>query len=120
MNAEYGEDILNPKVRSAVSLMKNNLDRKLALGEIAEATCLHHSRLIYLFKTEMGSSPLQYHKLLRLQRVCELLEKTPWTVDRIRLEVGYDHSHFFKDFRDRFGLTPSQYRASRNRPLQNE
>lgn len=102
---------MNPKVRVVVQLMKSNLHRKLTLDEVAEVAGLGHSRLNDLFKSEFDNAPLQHHKILRLQKACDLLENTFWRVDRIRLEVGYDHSHFFKDFKAHFGLTPSQYRA---------
>lgn len=101
---------MNPKVRLVVQLMKSNLHRKLTLDEVAEVAGLCHSRLNDLFKSEFDKPPLQHHKILRLQKASDLLENTFWRVDRIRLEVGYDHSHFFKDFKAHFGLTPSQYR----------
>lgn len=87
-----------------VQLMKSNLHRKLTLDEVAEVAGLCHSRLNDLFKSEFDKPPLQHHKILRLQKAGDLLESTFWRVDRIRLEVGYDHSHFFKDFKAHFGL----------------
>lgn len=101
---------MNPNVDVAVRLMKDNLNRRLTLDEIAEISRLRHSRLNDLFNAQLGMSPVQYHKYLRLEKVCELLAETTWTVDRIRLEVGYDHSHFFRDFKAQFKQTPSEYR----------
>jgi AraC-like DNA-binding protein len=52
--------------------------------------------------------------MLKLEEARVLLEHTFWKVERIRIEVGYcDHSHFFRDFKAHFGVTPSpsQYRA---------
>jgi AraC-like DNA-binding protein len=55
---------------------------------------------------------MQYHKELRLEKAGQLLEGLSLTIKQIRLEVGYqDHSHFFRDFKKHFGMTPSQYRA---------
>lgn len=102
---------MNPKIRKVVRLMESSLDRKLSLDEIAEAAGLHQSRLNGLFKSEFNKPPLRHHKIMRLQRARDLLESTFWKVDQIRIAVGYDHSHFFKDFKANFGLTPSQYRA---------
>lgn len=102
---------MNSKIRRVVLLMESNLHRKLTLDEVDEVAGLGHSRLNDLFKSEFHKPPLQYHKTLRLQKACDLLENTFWRVDRIRIEVGYDHSHFFKHFKAHVGLTPSQYRA---------
>jgi len=102
---------MNPRLRLAVQLIYSNLHRNIRLEEIAEEAGLRHSRLGELFRVEVGMPPLKYHRLLRLERARELLGKTNWTVDRIRLELGYDHTRFYRDFKTRFELTPSQYRA---------
>lgn len=102
---------MNPKIRVVVQLMESNLHRKLTLDEVAAAAGLCHSRLNDLFKAEFDKPPLQHHKVLRLQKACDLLENTFLRVNRISLDVGYDHSHFFRDFKAHFGLTPSRYRT---------
>ena len=73
---------------------------------------LRHSRLCeLLFQAEFSLPPLQYHKLQRLKRACDLLLEKPFDkVEMVRLEIGYDHSRFYRDFRTHFGVTPSQYR----------
>jgi two-component system, response regulator YesN len=103
---------MSPKVRVLVIFMKSNLRCELTLHELGAMVELSNSRLNTLFKVEVGVAPLQYHKMLRLEEARALLEKTFWKVERIRIEVGYsDHSHFFRDFKAQFGVTPSQYRA---------
>ncbi|HEX9919470.1 MAG TPA: helix-turn-helix domain-containing protein, partial [Pyrinomonadaceae bacterium] len=65
----------------------------------------------HLFKAETGSSPARYLKALRLERARELLETTFLSVKEIRALVGFnDDSHFARDFRATYGLTPQQYR----------
>lgn len=101
---------MNPKVRIVVEFMKLNLHH-LTLSEIAKSAGLSNSRVESLFKGELGKSPMQYHKELRLEKACELLEDPSLAIKHVRLEVGYqDHSHFFRDFKKHFGMTPSQYR----------
>ncbi len=103
---------MNPKVRLAIEFMKSNLHRELTVHEMAAVVGLSHSRLHNLVKAELSAPPLHYHKILRLQKARELLANTFWKVERVRIEVGYrDHSHFFRDFKAHFGVTPSQYTA---------
>jgi transcriptional regulator GlxA family with amidase domain len=103
---------MNPKVRTVIEFMKANLHRQLTLEEIVERTGLSHSRINDLFKIELGKSPMQYHKSLKLEKARELLANSVMKIKQIRLAVGYqDHAHFFRDFKRHFGLTPSQYRA---------
>lgn len=103
---------MNPKVRVLVAFMKSNLRRELTLNDLREVVGLSQSRLHTLFKAELGIAPLQYHKNLKLEEARALLAHTFWKVERIRIEVGYsDHSHFFRDFKAQFDVTPAQYRA---------
>lgn len=104
---------MNWKVRLAIEFIRSNLHRELTVNEIAAVVELSHSRLHKLFKAELNIAPMRYHKMLRLQKARELLESRPWKVERVRIEVGYqDHRHFFRDFKARFGVTPTQHRFS--------
>ena len=102
---------MNPKIRVLIAFLKSNLRRDLSAQQLRAVVGLSNSRLHDLFKAELGMAPLQYHRLLKLEQARLLLETTFWKVERIRIEVGYDHSHFFRDFKAQFEVTPSQYRA---------
>jgi hypothetical protein len=57
-------------------------------------------------------SPAKYLKVLRLEQAKTLLEESFLSVKEIRVRVGFgDESHFARDFKTHFGLTPTQYRA---------
>ncbi len=48
---------------------------------------------------------------LRLEKARELLETTFKNIDEIRREIGIrNESHFTRDFKKKFGLTPTNYR----------
>ena len=108
---------MNPRVRVIVEFIKSNLHRELTVNELSAVAGLSHSRLHRVVKAEVGMSPIHYHKLLRLQKACDLLTRTLWKIERIRLEIGYEqHSRFFRDFKAQFGLTPKEYRARHINP----
>ncbi|MEN3335526.1 MAG: AraC family transcriptional regulator [Blastocatellia bacterium] len=103
---------MNSKVRSIVNFLNANLHRQIRMAEITALVGLSHSRVHDLFKAELGISPMQYLKRLRLEKARALLENSAMKIKQIRLEVGYqDHRDFFRDFKKQFGLTPSEYRA---------
>jgi transcriptional regulator GlxA family with amidase domain len=103
---------MNPKIRSVIAFFDANLHRQIRMIEVAELSGLSHSRLDHLFKAEVGQSPTQYLQELRLKKACQILEATSLKITLVGLAVGYqDHSHFFRNFKKRFGLTPSQYRT---------
>jgi AraC-like DNA-binding protein len=79
---------------------------------MAQSVNLSLSHLHHLFKDEIGMSPAKYLKHLRMQRALYLLETTFLTVKEIMLRIGMqDESHFIRDFRKAYGMTPIRYRA---------
>jgi len=81
---------------------------------MAEIVNLSPSRLRYLFKKETGVAPGHYLRTFRLEQAKELLEKTFLSVKEITRRVGVnDQSHFIREFKKAYGLTPAQYRTSR-------
>src|SRR5829696_4401941 len=107
------EEDMDGRVREAVALMRENLHRELPLSEIAQFVNLSSWRLCHLFKAETGTSPTHYLKWLRMQRAKDLLETTFLSVKEIRDKVGVrDESHFVRDFKGFYGLSPMQYRIS--------
>ena len=58
-----------------------------------------------------GGTPGEYLTLLRMQRACELLACTDYTVRNIAREVGYsDQLYFSRRFHLEMGCTPTNYR----------
>lgn len=99
------------RVQQALRLISEDVRRPLLLEEIARAVNLSAPRLRYLFKAETGVTPAQHLKSLRMQKAKELLEGTFLNVKQIMIQVGInDESHFVRDFRERYGLPPAEYR----------
>src|ERR1051325_10955989 len=78
---------------------------------MAESVNLSAPYFCYLFKTIVGVPPAKYLKSLRMQQAATLLTTTFLSVKEIVRRVGLaDESHFVRDFKRRFGRTPSEYR----------
>ena len=101
------------RVRQAIRLISADLRRPLILEEVAPAVNLSPPRLRSIFKAETGVTPAQHLKLLRMQKAKQLLGESFLNVKQIMLQVGInDESHFVRDFRELYGLTPAEYRRS--------
>jgi len=104
---------MDRRVKIVVLLMKDGVGRALTITELAPVVNLSPSRLQHLFKSETGTTLTQYHRMLRMEKARTLLETTFLNVKQIMLCVGArDRSHFERDFKRAYGLTPSKYRAS--------
>ena len=100
-------------MQKVVSLMREEFHRESSLSEMAQFVNLSPSRLRYLFKTEVGMAPAQYLKTFRMQQARELLTTTFLSVKEIIRRTGInDQSHFIREFKKSYGLTPAQYRMS--------
>ncbi len=80
---------------------------------MAESVNLSAPYFCYLFKTITGVPPAKYLKSLRMQQAATLLTTTFLSVKEIVRRVGLtDESHFVRDFKRLYGMTPSEYRNS--------
>jgi AraC-like DNA-binding protein len=102
------------RIERLVALMKADLSQRLPLSRMAQLVNLSSSRLCYLFESETGMSASRYLKSLRMKEATALLSTTFLSVKEIMVRVGFaDESHFVKDFKKIYGLTPTEYRKSK-------
>jgi len=80
---------------------------------LARMVDLSPSRFRHLFKQETGSSPAQYLKDFRVRKAEVMLRTTFLSVKQILKRVGIrSNSHFVRDFRKMYGMTPTAYRRT--------
>jgi len=102
---------MDSRVQKIIVLLEGNPYRALSLREIALTVNLSVSRLRLIFKAATGMSPTQYFKLLKMQEAKSLLETTFLPVKQIAAKIGTkDASHFVRDFKKVYGMSPTQYR----------
>ncbi len=72
------------------------------------------ARLSFTFKERNHVSPNEYLTILRLERSKQLLTQTDLSIKEIAVSVGYyDASSFIRRFKQIAGVTPLQYRRSK-------
>lgn len=112
------------RVKRLIELMQDDPSRNFTLGEMAASVNLTPPYLCYLFKSITGTPPAKYLKALRMQHAATLLTTTFLSVKEIVRCVGCtDDSHFVRDFKRLYGMTPSAYRNSalaKREPAQTE
>jgi AraC-like DNA-binding protein/CheY-like chemotaxis protein len=102
---------MDPRVEKVITRMREEFGRDPSLSEMAQVVNLSPSRLRYLFKQETGVPPGQYLRTFRLEQARRLLENTFLSVKEILRSVGVnDQSHFIREFKKCYGLTPARYR----------
>lgn len=81
------------------------------IGSLAESSCLSPSQLRKRFNEEVGMSPKEYSKVLRVNYASQLMKNNPGLkLTQITYDLGYfDQSHFIKDFKSVTGRSPKKY-----------
>ena len=100
------------RVKRVIELMQGDPSRSFTLGKMAESVNLSAPYFCFLFKSITGVPPAKYLKALRMQQAASLLTSTFLSVKEIVRRVGLtDESHFVRDFKRLYGMTPSEYRS---------
>jgi AraC family transcriptional regulator len=86
----------------------------VTLDEVAEASGLSRFHLSRTFAAVVGQSPSAYLRARRLTEAARTLATGAPDILSVALDAGYgSHEAFTRAFRDQFGVTPEQVRASR-------
>jgi transcriptional regulator GlxA family with amidase domain len=84
---------------------------KLTATNLAAKLRISPSRLRQLFAAGLGAGPKTYIHQLRLSRARSLLQNSTLSVKEVMAAVGFnDPSHFSRDFKKNFGVSPTIYR----------
>jgi transcriptional regulator GlxA family with amidase domain len=103
---------LDKRVEKIIQMMREDVRGELSLGEFAQSVNLSVWRLCHIFKSDVGMPPIRYLRLLRMERAKDLLESSFLSVKEIAYQVGLnDESHFVRDFKSTYGLSPAIYRS---------
>lgn len=112
-SASGAQDALNAlgPIEEVTGLLKEHLDRGIALHEIAEKVHMNASYLCTLFKKSCGETIFERLARLQKERACMLLATTNLSVADIAEQTGgRTASNFAQWFRKQVGITPLEYR----------
>lgn len=100
-------------VNRALAIMQENLETPIPIPEIARKVGRTQKVLETRMRTDLGASPSQVYRRLRLNLARKLVAETDLPVSEIALRTGYeDPGAMTRAFRIEFGNSP---RALRNR-----
>lgn len=105
---EESETIVD-KVRAYIA---SNLDQPLTRKDIANSVYLNPDYLAKLFKKQTGTALSDYVVDERMGQARSMLEHTGVSIGFVAVSVGYSSfSYFSKTFKNKFGMTPQEFRA---------
>ena len=90
-------------------------ENEVSVNELVKKAGYSHKHFISLFKKQVGTSPKNLQRIVRLQRIIQMVKNKPeikWT-DVLYQFSFYDPAHFNHDFKELTGMTPEQYMSNR-------
>jgi AraC family transcriptional regulator len=104
--------------RRCIELMHARLSEDISLDELATEAQLSPYHFARMFKQSVGVPPRVYLTGLRIEKACELLEKTDLSVTEIALEVGYSSNQVLaRVFLQHQHMSPTDYRRTVRNPV---
>jgi AraC family transcriptional regulator len=99
--------------KRCIEFIRANYAEDVSLEDIADQAQLSQFHFARMFKQSVGVPPRVYLTRIRMEKACELLEKTNMAVTEIAFEVGYSSSQAFaRVFLKELSLTPTAYRSA--------
>ena len=103
----------NPIIAQACEYLEKNIAKDITLESTASILNVSSFYLSKLFKKEKGENFISYLTNLRLKMAKELLKDKTKIIKEITAAVGYnDQNYFSKLFKQKFGITPTEFRES--------
>ncbi|PHN02196.1 helix-turn-helix transcriptional regulator [Flavilitoribacter nigricans] len=99
-------------LREITTFIAENIRTGPTLGKVEQALRLKEKYVQKLFKKALNTTFAQYLKEYRLKKSAELLQTSDLNVSQIVYALGLSNrSYFTKIFKEKFGITPTDYKA---------
>lgn len=105
-----GENII---IRKAQQYVQENVAQKLTVSAVAEAVGVSASYLTALFQKHLRFSPGEYIRRVKLQQSKQMIREGQMNFTQIAQTLQYSTVHHFsRQFKQAFGMTPTEYGKS--------
>lgn len=121
---EYSFESLVNRIKKATTKMDSRIQvvldyvilhpsEEYSPQRLADMAELSKQRFSALFKEQVGKSPMEYIKDLKLTTAARRLLVSNVSISDIAYSIGYnDPNYFIREFKAAFGYTPRQYRLA--------
>ena len=116
---ENAEQAMPSLLLPALSYLHTHYEENPSIEMLCAMCHISEEYFRRIFKNEMHTSPTEYKNALRLARAEHYLLYSDWSVGEIAHALSYATvSHFIKAFRERYSLSPLQYRMKSRKNIE--
>jgi AraC-like DNA-binding protein len=100
-------------IRQVKSYLLENFKSEVNLQNVSEKIGMTTTSFCRYFKRATGKTFIKYLAEFRIGYACQLIQNSDMTFSEVAYESGYESiSHFYKQFKDIIGSTPSEYKKN--------
>ncbi len=101
------------KVRSVLEFIQTNYARELSILDLAQYCHMSETNFRRIFRKTMSMAPTDYLNMVRIQKACNLLLTTDYSVEIIAQQTGFPVSTTFnRNFKKFTGSSPYHWRKN--------
>jgi AraC-like DNA-binding protein len=105
------------QVRRVKEYIEAGLAERLTGADLAKRVELSEHHFCRAFRVSLRQTPRNYVIGRRVERACDLMMSSAWSIGQIAIECGFaDQAHFNRCFRKLLGTSPGVWRRSRRLP----
>ncbi len=99
------------KIKSMMIYIREHYAETVRVSDLAHAAFISERECYRVFQEYLHTSPAEYLQEYRLQTACGMLERTTEPATSVAAACGLGSSSYFgKVFREKYGVTPQEYR----------
>lgn len=100
-------------IAPAINYAEENYKENMKISHMALACNMSESYFRKVFHQNMGMAPLDYLNLIRIQKACNLMKSTRFSMEAIACQIGFENvSTFNRNFKKLVGVTPYHWKKS--------
>lgn len=113
----YDRDMAGKTIIKKVEVYLNDLKLdNLDVHTLAASLHMSYGHLARVYKKYSGQTILERLSSIRLEKSCMLLVQTDYSMKEISEKLGFSNQYYFsKVFKEKHGMSPSEYRKSSSR-----
>ena len=109
----------NRDIQNAIRYIKNNLNKKITLKELANIAGLGLTTFNNKFKSTTGFTPIEYLFNERIKHAKMLILKDQMTLKEIAFHCGFNsYEYFCSSFKKLENIKPTEYKQSKRKLIE--
>lgn len=98
-------------IMKATQYVEKNMSNEFTVEDLSATLGLTRGHLYKKLTALTGKSPVEFIRILRMKRACQLLESSGMQVAEVAYAVGYSSPKIFsRNFKAEMGMSPSEYK----------